>query len=86
MVRSYLCDYNDACVVVKGTIDLLAAATNKTGKAGKEVSFKNNARFRSCTSQINSKLTENADDLGIVMPIYNLLEHSYDIGKFMELL
>ena len=88
MVRSYLCDYNDACVVVKGTIDLLAAATNKTEKAGKEVSFKNNAQFRSCTSQTNSKLTENADDLGIVMPIYNLLEHShlYDIGKFMELL
>ena len=79
MVRSYLCNYNDTCVVVKGTIDLLA---------GKDFSFKNNARFRSCTSQINSKLTENAEDLGIVMPIYNLLEYSHlhDIGKFMELL
>ena len=88
MVRSYLCNYNDTCVVVKGTIDLLAAATNKTEKAGKDFLFKNNARFRSCTSQINSKLTENAEDLGIVMPIYNLLEYSHlhDIGKFMELL
>ena len=29
MLRSNLCDYRDAYIVVKGTIDLLAAAANK---------------------------------------------------------
>ena len=47
MLRSDLCDYSDACIVVKGTIDLLAAAANENDKAQKNVAFKNNAPFRS---------------------------------------
>ena len=48
MLRSYLCDYSDAHFVVKGTIDVLAAAANENDKAEKDVAFKNNAPFRSC--------------------------------------
>ena len=35
MLRSDLCDYSDAYIVVKGTIDLLAAAANENDKAEK---------------------------------------------------
>ena len=47
MLRLDLCNYNDACIVVKGTIDVLAAAANENDKAQKSVLFKNNAPFRS---------------------------------------
>ena len=76
MLRSYLCDYSDAYIVVKGTIDLLAAAANEYDKAEKDFAFKNNAPFRSCISKINSTLIDNAEDLDIVMPMYNLLKFS----------
>ena len=60
MLRSDLCDYSDAYIVVKGTIDFLTAAANKNRQEEKEDTFKNNARFRSCMSKINSKLIGNA--------------------------
>ena len=69
MLRLDLCDYSDAYIVVKGTIDLLFAAENETDKAEKDVALKSNAPFRSCISKIN--ITE---DLDIVMLMYNLLE------------
>ena len=58
MLISYLCDYSDAYIVVKWTIDLLADAANKNDKAKKDVAFKNNAPFRSYISKINSTLVE----------------------------
>ena len=76
MLRSDLCDYSDACIVVKGTIDLLAAAANENYKAQKNLVFKNNAPFRLCISKINITLMENAEDLDIVMPMYIVLEYS----------
>ena len=72
MLRSDLCDYIDAYIVVKGTTDLLAAAANENEKAQKIVAFKNNASFRSWVSNINSTLIDNAKDLDTVMPMYNL--------------
>ena len=54
MLRSDLCDYSHRYIIVKGTIDLLAAATNENDKAEKSVAFKDNAPFRSCISNINS--------------------------------
>ena len=65
MLRSDLCDYSDAYIVVKRTIDLLAGAANETDKTEKVVSFKNNAPFRSCISKINSTLMNNAEDLDL---------------------
>ena len=49
ILGSDLCDYSDA---YKGAIDLLAAATNKNDKDEKNISFKNNATFRSCISKL----------------------------------
>ena len=67
MLKSYLCDYIHAYIVVKWTIDLLAAAANVNDKAEKDVLFKNNATFRSCISKINSALIDNAEDLDMVV-------------------
>ena len=43
--------------------------------------FKNNAPFISCVSKINNELVENAEDLDIVMPMFNLLEYSKNYEK-----
>ena len=67
---------SDAHIVLKGTIDLLAAAADENDKTEKNVAFTNNAPFRSCVSKITSTLINNAEDLDIVMPMYNLLEYS----------
>ena len=42
----------------------------------KNLTFKNDAPFQSCISKINNTFTDNAEDLHIVMPMYNLLEYS----------
>ena len=70
MLRSNLCDYSDAYIIVKEAADILAAAPNKNDKAEKRVPFKNNAPFRSCISKIKNIVIENAEDLDMVMPIY----------------
>ena len=71
-----MCDYSDAYIVVKRTIDLLVADANENDQADKNVAFKNNAPFRSCISKINSTLIDNAENLDTVMLMYNLLEYS----------
>ena len=43
--------------------------------------FKNNAPFINCTSKINCVKTDNAEDLDVVMPMYNLLEYSKNYRK-----
>ena len=75
MLRSDLCDYIDALIVVKGTIHLLAAPANESDRAVK-VMFKNNTPFRLCISKTNNVLVNNAEDFDIVLPMYNLLEYS----------
>ena len=70
MLRSDLCDYSDAYIVVKGKITV----TNPNNNAyDKKLALKNNAPFLSCISKINDTLIDKAEDLDIVMPMYNLL-------------
>ena len=47
----------------------------------KKLAFKNNAPFVSCISKINNTLINNAEDLDILMPMYNLLEYSKNYSK-----
>ena len=47
----------------------------------KKLAFKNNAPFTSCVSKINNTLIDNAEDLDIVIPMYNLLEYSKNYKK-----
>ena len=70
MIRSNLCDYNDGYIVVKGVLNLRAVANTNINK--KNAAFKNNAPFRSCITKIKNILIDKAEDLHIVMPMYNL--------------
>ena len=83
MLKSSLCDYNDAYILVKGTISVnntaaQGAASNNTNK---KVIFKNCAPFTNCISEINNTQIDNAKDIDIVMPMYNLIEYSDNYVK-----
>ena len=86
-LRSDLCDHSDAYIVVKGDITVTEP---DNAKRNKEVTFKNNAKFINCISKINGIKTDNAENLDVVMPMYNLREYSKNYKKnnrqFMELL
>ena len=73
MLRSDLCDFSDAYIVVKGTITV---TDPDDAKRNKSVAFKNNAPFINCISKINGVQIDNAENVDVVMPMYNLLEHS----------
>ena len=47
----------------------------------KRLTLKNNALFVSCISKINGELVENAEDLDILIPMYNLLKYSKNYEK-----
>ena len=83
MLKSSLCDYSDAYIPVKGTITVnntaaQGAAANNTYK---KVIFKNCAPFTNCISEINNTQIDNAKDIDIVMPMYNLIEYSDNYAK-----
>ena len=79
MLRSDLCDFSDAYIVVKGDITL--EGDNSANKRNKSFTFKNNAPFISCISKINGIKIDNAEDLVVVMPMYNLLGYSKNYRK-----
>ena len=73
---------SDAYILVKGTITVTAPEVNNIrDKRNRPVILKNNAPFVSCITRINGELIEDADDLDIVIPMYNLLEYSKNYRK-----
>ena len=64
MLRSDLCDFSDAYIVVKGTVTVIEPDNAKRNKA---TSFKNNATFINCISKINCVKSDNTEDLDVVM-------------------
>ena len=70
VIKSNLCDYSDAYILVTGDI------TARGGDANVKVAFKNCAPFTKCVTHINDEHVDNADNLDIVMPMYNLIEYS----------
>ena len=72
MFGSDLCDYSDAYIVVKSR--KTDKDTYDANTKNKKRTFKNNVPFMSCISKINNKFMDIEEDLGIVMPMYNLLE------------
>ena len=83
MLKSSLCDYCDAYIHVKGTITVnnTAAADADANNTNKKVIFKNCAPFTNCASDINNTQVDNAKDIDIVMPRYNLIEYSDNYTK-----
>ena len=85
MLRSNLCDYADADVLVKGTIAITGAGNDDVAEQlderNKGVIFKNCAPFTKGISRINNTEIDNAKDIDIVMPMYNLIEYSDNYSK-----
>ena len=82
VLKSSLCDYSDAYILVKRTITVndtsaTDAAANNTNK---KVILKNCAPFTKCIREINNTQIDNAKGIDIVMSMYNLIEYS-DLEK-----
>ena len=82
MLRSDLCDYSDACIVVKERISV--TDTNIAKKRNKKLTFRNNATFRSHITKTNNTFIDNAEDFDIVITMYNLLEHNNNYSMISE--
>ena len=78
MLRSYLCNFSDEYIVVKGTITVTVPSNDAYDK---KLAFENNAPFVSFISTINNTLIDDTENLDAVMPMYNLLEYSKDYSK-----
>ena len=84
ILRSDLCNYSDAYILVKGTVTVngvVNGAENEIVRRNRPLILKNNAPFVSCMTKINNEFIEDADDLDIVMPMDNLLEYSKNYRK-----
>ena len=84
MLRSTLCDYSDAYILVKGNITVnntAAAAASAANNTNKKVILKNCAPFTNCISKINNTEMDNAEYIDIVMPMHNLIEYSDNYSK-----
>ena len=63
---------SDAYIFVKGDITVTEPDNTKWSKS---VAFRNNAPFINSISKINGVQINDAEDLYVVMPMYNLLEY-----------
>ena len=61
--------------------DITLKGDNDANKQNKNLAFKNNAPFINCISIINGIKIDNAEDLDVVMPMYNLIEYSKNYRK-----
>ena len=85
MLRSGLCDCSDAYIVVKRDIIVRKATVrNFIDTRNRCLAFKNNSPFTNCISKINNVLIDNAEDLDIVMTMYNMLEYSKNYRETTE--
>ena len=75
MLKSSLCDYGDACILVKGTIIIVGAeddaASRQADERKKGVISKNCVPFLNCKSEINNTEIEHVKYIDTVMPMYD---------------
>ena len=70
VLKPNLCDYAEAYILVDGTIRAAAANANT------RLALKNCVPFTKCNLEINDEHVDTAENLDIVMPMYNLIEYS----------
>ena len=83
MLKSSLCDYSDAYILVKRnkSADNTAAKGAAANDTSNKVIFKICAPFTDCISEINNTQVDNTKDIDIVMPMCNLIEYSDNYSK-----
>ena len=74
ILKSNRCDYNNAYISVTGAITVVAAPAT-------QVTSKNCAPFTKCTTKIDGATIDDAEDLDLVMPMYNLIEYSSNYSE-----
>ena len=74
MLRSSLCDYSDAYILV--TVNMSVNNTAADGAAAKKVIFKNFAPLTDCKRNINNTQIDNVNNIDTVILIYNVIGHS----------
>ena len=86
MLKSSLCDYSDAQILVTRTISVSNTAGLGTisNNNNKEVIFKNCAPCPDCIGEINNTQVDNAKDIDVVMPTYNVIEYRIITQKHLE--
>ena len=78
VIKSNLCDYSDAYILVTGDI------TETGDHENTKVAFKNCASFTKCVTQINDEHADNPDGLDIVITMYNLIEYTDNYSNTSE--
>ena len=83
MLRSSLCDYSDAYILVKGNITVNNTAVDgaDANNTNKSVIFNNLAPFTRCINKINNTEIDDAQYIDIVMLVQNLIEYSENYSK-----
>ena len=85
ILRSNLRDYADAYILVNERMTFTGAgddgAARQADERDKGVTFKNCAPFTKCISRINNTDIDTAQDIDIVMPMYNMIECSDNYSK-----
>ena len=76
-----LYDYNDAYILVKGTITVAPTTAAAPNKVNKNVIFKNCASFTKCISRINNTQVDDGHDIEVVIRMYQLIEYSDSYSK-----
>ena len=71
--------FSDAYILLEGDITL--QSNNDANERNKNLVFKNNAPFINCISKTNGIKNDNAEDLDVVMPMYNVHEYSKNYRK-----
>ena len=67
--------------MVQLLLQLMQEQINIRDKRNRPLILKNNAPFVSCITKIKNELIEDAEDLDVVIPMYNLLEYSKNYRK-----
>ena len=65
--KSNICDYYDACILLRGNVTV-------TTFPEAQVAFKGCTPFTKCITKTDATTIDVAEDLDLVMPMYNLVE------------
>ena len=74
VLKSNISDYNDACILVRG--DITVAKSPQI-----QVAFKYCALFTKCIPNMDGLTIDDAENLDLVMPMYNLIDYSSNYSK-----
>ena len=77
VLKSYLCDYNDTYSLVRSHITII-------GHQATHIAFKDCTPFTNFITKIDGTTIDDAEDLDLVMPMYNLIEYSSTFSEKQE--